>query len=127
MRRNLIRVGLVILLIVFGFVLYNVGKEHKIFIDNRDITISGKEYTATMTYRVYVDDKQVGDVRKGKRKVAKSPGSKHTIIIEELDGRSPTGQKWEYEFRLKAKQAEVIVNIPALLGGAEKWLENKED
>lgn len=127
MRRNLIRVGLLIILIAFGFILYNIGKEHKIFIDNRDITIGGKEYVASTTYRVYVDGKQVGDVRKGKRKVAKSPGSKHTIVIEELDGRTPTGQKWEREFQLKAKQAEVIVNIPALLGEAEKWLEDKVD
>ena len=42
MKRNIIRLILVVVLIALGFGLYVLGKEHKIFVDNRDIVIDGR-------------------------------------------------------------------------------------
>ncbi len=120
MKRNIIRLALVIVLIVLGFCLYVLGKEHKIFVDNRDIVIDGTELKSTNPFIVSVDNVDLQEVGKGKRKVAYSPGPWHTVkAIEKLpDG---TTREFVKKFTLSPKDTATI-NLPALISGKDGWL-----
>jgi hypothetical protein len=120
MKRNIIRLALVIVLIVLGFGLYVLGKEHKIFVDNRDIVIDGTELKSTNPFIVSVDNVDLEEVGKGKRKVAYSPGPWHTVkAIEKL----PDGTMREFvkKFTLSPKDTATI-NLPVLISGKDGWL-----
>lgn len=124
MRRNFIRLALVILMVALGFGLYILGKEHKIFLDNKDVLVSGTELKSENTFNVFVDGQAVGEIKKGKRKVAYSPGPWHKIKAIEIlpDG---TTRQLERKFTLSAKDTATI-NLPALFyGNGDGWL-NKE-
>ena len=120
MKRNIIRLALVIVLIVLGLCLYVLGKEHKIFVDNRDIVINGTELKSTNPFIVYVDNVDLEEVGNGKRKVAYSPGPWHTVkAIEKLpDG---TTREFVKKFTLSPKDT-AIINLPALVSEKDGWL-----
>lgn len=123
MRRNLIRLALILLLIWAGLYLYGAGKMHKVLLDNKDWAQDAIAYTATTPYLVLLDGEEVGTVRVGKRKAGEVMGARHTIVLEELDeDEEPTGKKIEKSFSLKPNDAPVV-NIPALVGGSETWWE----
>jgi len=49
-KRIIIRIALIVLLILIGIFLYTIGKEHKVIINNKDISIDGLTYNADTTY-----------------------------------------------------------------------------
>lgn len=127
MRRNVIRLALILLLIWAGFYLYGTGKVHKVLVDNKDWTQGEIVYTATGSYRVLLDGEEIGTVRVGKRKAGEVTGARHTIVLEELnEDEEPTGEKIEKAFSLKPDDLPVIY-IPALVGGSKNWWETKKE
>ena len=50
-RRLVIRIALVVLLDLLCFGLYYIGKEHDVYVDNKTVTIDGKEYQEIDTSR----------------------------------------------------------------------------
>jgi hypothetical protein len=120
MKRNVIRIALVVILVILGFSLYVLGKEHRVFVDNKDIVIDGVEYKSENTINVVVDDVDLEDVKKGKRKVANTPGPWHKIKATEVlpDG---TTREIERKFTLSPNDTAVI-NLVALFEVEEGWL-----
>lgn len=120
MKRNVIRIALVVVLVALGFFLFVIGKEHRVFVDNRDIVINGVEYKSTNPIDVIVDDVDLGEVGKGKRKVANTPGPWHKITaIEKLpDG---TTREVVRKFNL-APNDTAVVNLVALFELEDGWL-----
>lgn len=123
-RRIMIRVALIVVLILIGIFFYTIGKEHKVLIDNRDFTLGDIFYSASTTFKVWVDDKEVGDIKKGERKVAKVTGMNHKIVIEEIKDKVLTGEKYEKNFKLRTNESSTI-NIPAMINNANKWIDKK--
>jgi len=120
MKRNLIRIALVVVLIALGFGLYVLGKEHQIFVDNKDIVINGVEYKSENTITVVVDNVDLEEVKKGKRKVAYSPGPWHKITAVEI---LPDGSTREVERKFTLSPRDVaVVNLVALFEVEEGWL-----
>lgn len=120
MKRNLIRIALVVVLIALGFGLYVLGKEHQIFVDNKDIVINGVEYKSENTITVVVDNVDLEEVKKGKRKVAYSPGPWHKITAVEI---LPDGSTREVERKFTLSPRDVaVVNLVALFELEEGWL-----
>lgn len=66
-KRIIIRIALIAVLILIGIFLYLTGKEHKVLIDNRDISVSDITYSAGANYKVRVDDQEIGVIKKGER------------------------------------------------------------
>lgn len=125
LKRQLIRVALIVVLIFLGVYLYNVGKLHKVYIENKEITLDNVTYQATSSYKVWIDGQEIGDLRQGKRKLAKVIGSNHRIIVQEVVDRRVRGPKFEKQFTLKVTE-KATVNIPALLNDLHSWIK-KED
>jgi len=116
-KRIIIRITLIVVLIL-------IGKEHKVLIDNKDISIGDVVYNAGTTYKIRVDDKEIGLIEKGKRKVAKVTGMNHKIVIEEVKDKALTGEKYEKKFKLKTSESATI-NIPAITNNINEWINKK--
>lgn len=100
-KRIIIRTALVAALILIGIFLYVIGKEHKVVIDNRDISVGDIIYNASTTYVVWVDNQEIGVIKKGERKIAKVAGVSHKIVVEEIKDNVLTGERYEKRFKLK--------------------------
>lgn len=119
LRRNLIRAGLVVILILLAVVLYRTGKEHAIFVDNvQFVTVNGQVLTADRSYNVWIDRNELGTLNPDKRKGLSLPRLNHKVILEE---RIPGGAKVEKKFKLKPGESAVI-NVPALVHDQSGWL-----
>ena len=121
-KRIIIRTALVAALILIGIFLYVIGKEHKVVIDNRDISVGDIIYNASTTYVVWVDNQEIGVIKKGERKIAKVAGVSHKIVVEEIEDNVLTGERYEKRFKLKTNES-AMVNIPALINNANEWID----
>ena len=121
-KRIIIRITLIVVLILIGIFLYTIGKEHKVLIDNKDITVGEIAYSADTTYNVWVDNQEIGLLEKGERKVAMVAGVSHKIVVEEIKDKVLTGEKYEKRFKLKTNES-AMVNIPAMINNANEWID----
>jgi len=121
-KRIIIRTTLIVVLILIGVFLYTIGKEHKVLIDNRDISVGDITYRADTTYKVRVDDQEIDVIEKGERKAVKVTGASHKIVVEEIKDKVLTGEKYEKRFKLKTNES-ATVNIPAMINNADKWID----
>lgn len=121
-KRIIIRITLIVVLILIGIFLYTIGKEHKVLIDNRDISVGEIAYSADTTYNVWVDNQEIFLLEKGERKVARVAGVSHKIVVEEIKSNVLTGEKHEKRFRLKNNES-ATVNIPAMINNANEWID----
>ncbi len=93
-------------------------------IDNRDISVGDITYSAGITYKVRVDNQEIGSIKKDERKVAKVSGVSHKIVVEEIKDKVLTGEKYEKRFKLKTNES-ATVNIPAMINNANEWINIK--
>jgi len=107
---------------LIGIFLYTVGKEHKVLIDNRDISVGDITYSAGTTYKVWVDNQEIGVIEKGKKKVARVVGVSHKIVVEEVKDKILTGEKYEKRFKLKTNES-ATVNLPAMINDENEWID----
>lgn len=123
MKKIILRLILVVFLIALGIVLFIIGKEHKVFIDNRDLSIAGENYTATVRYEVWVDGEKIGrtTLNPGKRNVIYLAGPQHKIVLREIKDGKTVG-KIEKDINLSLGQTQVIINIPALVAGSDFFI-----
>ncbi|OQY09709.1 MAG: hypothetical protein B6I29_02915 [Marinitoga sp. 4572_148] len=113
-RRMIIRLMFIVLLFVLGIILFNIGQQHKVYVDNK----SFKNYDyINETLEVKVDDVTL-KVRKKSRKVAKVVGTNHKIVVKYND------QIIEKKFKTPINQ-HVIINIPALINGDDEFISYK--
>ena len=92
-KQIIIRITLIVvlILILIGIFLYIIGKEHKVLIENRDISVGDITYSAGITYEVRVDNQEISVIKKGERKVARVAGVSHKIVVEEIKDKVLTG------------------------------------
>jgi hypothetical protein len=105
-----------------GISLYTIGKEHKVLIDNKDISMGGLTYNADTAYNVRVDNLEIGLLEKDERKAVKVVGASHKIVVEEIKNKISTGEKHEKKFKLKINE-NVTINLPAMVNNMDKWIE----
>jgi hypothetical protein len=117
----IIRISLVVVLILIGIFLYTIGKQHKILIDNRDITVGDIAYRAGTTYNIWVDNQEIGMIKKGERIKVMVTGVSHKIIVEEIKDKVLSGKKYEKMFKLKVNE-DIVINIPAMINDLNEWI-----
>ena len=121
MRQILFSTALVVVLILLGILLYNLGKENMVFIDNKEVALDGTTYTADAAYRVWIDGKEICDVNPDRRKMAQLVGANHKLTLEVIDDdANPIGKKFEKKFSVKKDKS--ILNLSAMVGGAKNWV-----
>lgn len=126
-KQIIIRIIFIALLLVLGIFLYISGKEHTIFIDNKDITLKDIVYKANNDYKVWIDNKELKTIRKGERGLIKVTGTNHKIMVEKIVDEVLTGEQYEKRFKLKTNEKNVIINIPAMINNADIWIKKQAD
>ncbi|QTL98591.1 hypothetical protein GM661_11765 [Iocasia frigidifontis] len=123
-KKIIFRAILVVFLIMLGIIFFIIGKEHKVFIDNRDLTIAGKTFTAAVRYEVWVDGEKLSrtTLNPGKRNVVYLAGPQHKIVLQEIKEGKAVGKEIEKDINLSLDQTQVIINIPALVAGSDLFL-----
>jgi hypothetical protein len=114
MRRLLIRVALVAALVAISFVMYDIGKERNVLLDNKSASIDGVEYEALVGVSIIVDGGKKTGVRPDARIAHKMVGRTHTIRLEISEG----GKSIERTVRLTMNMKSWMISLPALAGGA---------
>jgi len=121
-KQIIIRIIFISLLLILGIFLYISGKEHTIFIDNKEITLNDTTYRANSDYKVWIDNKELKVIKKGERGLTKVTGTNHKIMVEKISDKVLTGEKHEMRFRLKMNEKIIIINLPAMINNADEWL-----
>ena len=82
MRRMTVNVGLIIFFVIFSIFLYNAGKGYNLLIDNKAITMDGKDLAPYPWVRVNISTaRKPVFLKAGGRDVLFVVGKSHTIHV----------------------------------------------
>ena len=124
-RRFTIRVVLVLLLIGLGFAMYGIGREYTFLLDNGTVEIEGRRYE-TIAYgslTVDGDEKKALEIWEGDRLIHKITGASHTftVVSRNEDDESVIASA-DRTITLDFNTRQLMISLPAILGGAENFL-----
>lgn len=116
-RRRLLRAALLAAAVVLGAWLARTGRAHTLFLDNRAVTLGGREHPAPGTVEVSVDGGRSEELEAAERAMRQVVGPVHRLSIEVREG--PGGpRRVERELRLPFAWDAAVVSLPAALAGA---------
>jgi len=92
-----------------------------VLIDNRNISVGDITYLTGTTYKVWINNQEIGMIKKGERKLVRVTGISHKIVVEKFKDKVLTGRKYEKRFRLKTNETATL-NIPAMINNANEWI-----
>ena len=128
-RTLLIRVGAIILILLFAVFLFHIGRQHTVLIDNNTVTRDGVELQALKLVEVQVGKKgEVLEMTPRIRDKAVVVGQRHTVKVVYTDA-SWNEHVHELSFKIPLMQNMVLISLPALMEKPEDvsfWLENFE-
>jgi len=116
-RRNGFRVGLLVVLVLFGMYLYISGKQHQMLVDNMPIELEGKAYAPELLVRAAFDGEEPLELASGDRDVTKVVGPSHTVKIEVLNESGDVVKTLEGDFKWVSRKKSMF-SVPAFTGGA---------
>lgn len=126
-RRHLFQLVAIVLVLILGVVMYIVGKQHTILLDNKTLEAGGKTYQAFSIVEVEVNRGELLELAARDRDKAEVMGQKNRITVVYTD-KSFGEHKLVTDFSVPLEQDMVLVNIPALVGGADEsvWMQPYE-
>ena len=119
-KRTFIRIGLLIVLIGFGFFLYNIGMEHQVLLDNKTVTIEGKTLEEIPYARLTIDGNGENpfEFEAGDRDITKLIGSNHKLKLEILEEDQETVIKTVERNLPLGTTPSMMISLPAILAEA---------
>ena len=120
-NRKLIRIGLFFALIGFGFLLYNIGMEHQVLLDNKTVTIEGKTMEEIPYARLTIDNntEEPFEFEAGDRDITKLVGRSHKLKLEVLEEDLETVIKTVERDLPLGTTPSVMISLPAVLAEAQ--------
>ena len=119
-RRNGIRTVLVLLLVGLGVVLFALGKEHQVFLDNKALAVGGAEVPALESVRVTVDGGEPLEFAADDRDVVQTRGLRAQVKLEVLDGNGNVTKTVERSVSFSFED-RVMLSLPVLAQGGEGY------
>ena len=119
-RRNGIRTVLVLLLVGLGVVLFALGKEHQVFLDNKALAVGGAEVPALESVRVTVDGGEPLEFAADDRDVVQTRGLRAQVKLEVLDGNGNVTKTVERSVSFSFEN-RAMISLPALAAGDEGY------
>lgn len=119
-RRNGIRTVLVLLLVGLGVVLFALGKEHQVFLDNKALAVGGAEVPALESVRVTVDGGEPLEFAADDRDVVQTRGLRAQVKLEVLDGNGNVTKTVERSVSFSFED-RVMLSLPVLVQGGEGY------
>ena len=105
---------------VLCVVLFIIGRGHTVYFDNKTLEADGQVYEAPYQIQVFVDDESVCKLKEGDRGMVPTMGQNFSMVLHitrEKDGKK-TGSA--VSLKLPYSMDGIIINLPALLGGADE-------
>lgn len=120
-RRLITRLVLIASLIGIAFLMYNVGKEYKILIDNESITVDGKNYEAFEYAKLTIDGREKKiEVYADDRLAETLVGSTHKFVLTVMnEDDEKVISTVERSIKLPSDTARWMISLAAFAGGAE--------
>lgn len=119
-RRNGIRTVLVLLLVGLGVVLFALGKEHQVFLDNKAAAVGGAQIPALEAVRVTVDGGEPLEFAADDRDVVQTRGLRAQVKLEILDGNGNVTKTVERSVSFSFED-RVMLSLPVLVQGGEGY------
>ncbi|MDR2597914.1 MAG: hypothetical protein LBC76_11425 [Treponema sp.] len=116
-RSLFIRLTLVLIWIITGFLIFITCRGHTLLVDNKNVEDVNLQAPDLIT--VTVDKSKTLEFFKGDRDRFEVSGGNHKIYIEFSDGRPP----FEAKFKLPLKPDIFILSVPKMINGIEPWIE----
>lgn len=119
-KRLVIRIVLLLMLVAFGFLLFYIGKEHELLLDNKSVAIGGKSYAAAEFMRITIngDEKKTIELYANERDIAKVSGPRHTIKVEIVNEDTEEIIKSVERSLNFGTMPSLMISLPALAGEA---------
>ncbi len=128
-RVFLMRLIAIVVVLLFGMMLFFIGKQHTVLLDNKTITVNGEEIPALKMVEVQVNKLEPLEFYPRDRDKVDVTRQNHTITV------SYTDAGWNEviitrKFKLPLMEEMSIISIPALVANPDApqgvWLEKYE-
>ncbi len=110
-RKFFIRIAAVLIIIIIGVVMFFIGKEHTILIDN----FSQGDYKALDYFEVSVDGSPILDMSRMMREQFTVTGQKHTVLIQWEDEASGQMLAVTFKITVPLMQDMVLLSVPTFM------------
>lgn len=113
-KRLYVRIVAILIILLLGFAMSRIGKQHTVYIDNKTVTVQGEEFKAINEISIQVDKQDAFDSYKRERTQSLVVGQKHSITV------SYTDDDWnevvlERDFKIPYSEEALVFSIPAFL------------
>ncbi|GHV52620.1 hypothetical protein FACS1894216_09070 [Synergistales bacterium] len=106
-------------LVAVAFLMYGIGKEYEVLIDNKSVSVGGREYGAVPYCSLVIDhdERKAVDMREDDRIIIKMTGKTHTFVVKVLNEDDDSVIKTiERRVELDGYSGALMLSIPAVSG-----------
>lgn len=128
-RTFLMRLVAIVIVLLFSVMLFFIGKQHTVLLDNKTVTVNGVEIQALKLVEVQVNKLDSLEFYPRDRDKADVTRQKHSITVSYTDA-SGKDVSFTRTFRLPLMEEMVLISIPTLVANPdapqEVWMEKYE-
>ena len=125
-RRFVIRILAVCAVIGIAAWMMVIGRGHTVYFDNKAVDADGKTYDAYYQVQVFVDDESVCKLKEGDRGMYTVMGQDFKMVLHITPEKDAKKVGSAVTLKLPYNMDGIIINIPALLGGAPEEVYQSE-
>lgn len=127
-KRFWIQVAAIIVLILLGVLMFVIGKQHTILLDNKTLETETATYRALPEVTVQVDKGEKIELAARDRDQAIVVRQGHTVTVWYEDPKTYEERELKIKFRVPLSENMMLMSIPALVNGADEsvWLTHYE-
>lgn len=119
-KRLLIRILAIAVLIAVAAAMFVIGRGHTVYFDNKDLEADGTVYEAPYQIEVFVNDVSVGKLKSGERGMVTTMGQDFKMVLHITPEKDAKKVGSAVTLKLPYNMDGIILNLPALLGGASE-------
>ncbi|MGI6433067.1 MAG: DUF6672 family protein [Sphaerochaetaceae bacterium] len=123
-RRTLFQVATILFLILLAALMFLIGKQHTLLLDNQTIELNQKSYQALSLVEVAVDKQPFLELAARDRDKALVKGQRHTITVRYTD-KAFEEHVITKKVKLSLFDDMLLISIPALVAQQEQevWMQ----
>ena len=114
----LIRIISIAVLIAIAAAMFVIGRGHTVYFDNKDLEVDGTFYEAPYQIEVFVNDESVAKLKSGDRGMVSTMGQDFSMVLHITPEKDAKKVGSAVALKLPYNLDGIILNLPALLGGA---------
>lgn len=128
-RQFWVRCAAIVVVLLFGMLMFFIGKQHTILLDNKTVTVNGQEIRALQLVEVQVNKLESLELAARDRDKVDVTRQSHKITITYTDSNW-NEISFTRKFKVPLMEEMVIISIPTLVSDPEAdqslWLEKYE-